>query len=334
MQFKQPPVIYNGKGNLRSVGFELEFSNLGIEESVKVIQNLYGGETEKINKFFYKVKGTSLGDFTVEFDLTLLTEKGYRKIFEKFNIKLEDVKFGSRTLAEGIENALEKTVGKLFPYEIACPPVPITQLDEVEKLREALFRHHAHGTKSSLINAFGTHINIEVPDSEIGTLIRYLRAFLLLYPWLIEKGDTDFARMVSPFIDPYPDDYVGLILYSGYRPSLETLINDYHLFNPDRNRPMDLYPLFAFLNGDILKKYPNIGKVKPRNTFHYRLPNSSISEPDWTLAQEWNNWVVIEELANDLEKIQQMSKEYLDLKDVTYIGFDNKWIRRTQKWIS
>jgi len=334
MQFKQPPVIKNEKGNLRTVGFELEFSNLSIEKSVQVIQELYGGKQEIVNRFYQKVVGSHLGDFTVEFDLVLLTEKGYKKLFEKLNIKVENVKFGARTLAEGIESALEKTVGKLFPFEIACPPVPINQLEEIEKLRESLFRHHAHDTKSSFVNAYGTHINIEVPVADTDTIIRYLRAFLLLYPWLIEIGHTDFARRMSPFIDPYPDDYVLLILNPGYNPDLETLIDDYNLFNPNRNRPIDMYPLFAFLKEDIIKKYPDIGKVKPRNTFHYRLPNSSISDPDWSLAKEWNNWVVIEELANDPEKIQQMSKEYISLRDVTYIGFDSKWTKRTLKWIN
>jgi len=107
MPFKLPPLLYNEEGSLRKVGFELEFSNLGIAESVGIIQEMYGGEVQEENRFSQKVVGTSLGDFNVEFDLTLLTEKGYEKVFDKFNISLEDVKLGESTLEEGVETVLE-----------------------------------------------------------------------------------------------------------------------------------------------------------------------------------------------------------------------------------
>jgi hypothetical protein len=51
------------------------------------------------------------------------------------------------------------------------------------------------------------------------------------------------------------------------------------------------------------------------------------------LAQEWNNWVAIEELANDPEKMNQMSHEYLDMKKNTLVGFANKWAKRTEQWL-
>ena len=334
MVFRNPPKLYNEQGEVRKVGFELEFSNLGIEESVKIIQDLYGGTIEKINKYYYKVNDTDVGSFNVEFDLTLLTEKSYKKFFDKLNINVEGVRLGETTLEEGIESVLESIVGKIFPYEIACPPVPVTQLEKIEKLRVALFNHHAEGTKAFLTNAFGTHINVEIPDLEVATIIRYLRAFILLYPWLLEKGDTDLARKISPFIDPYPDEYVELILQTEYNPDLDTFIEQFHLYNPDRNRPLDMYPLFASLRSELLKKYRDLGKVKPRNTFHYRLPNSSISQPEWSLAAEWNNWVFIEELADDPDRIADLANEYLKMKNDTLFTFENKWTRRIQEWLN
>ena len=333
MSFKLPPLLYNQNGSLRTVGFELEFANVGIEESVKIIQDLYGGEVQEENRFSQKVVGTSLGDFSVEFDLTLLTEKGYKKIFDKFNIRLEELKVGNGTLENSVETALESIVGKIFPYEIAAPPIPLTQLNQLEKLRLSLYQHHAKGTEAFPTNAFGTHINVEAPKLDSETLIKYLRAFLLLYPWLLQAGETDLARRISPFIDPYPAEYAQLILAPGYQPDLETFIRDYHQHNPDRNRPVDMYPLFAAQQENLLKEFKDLGKVKPRNTFHYRLPNSCVSKPDWTLAQEWNNWVVIEELAHDPEKMDQMSQEYLDLKKNTFVGFEKKWLKRTEQWL-
>lgn len=334
MSFKLPPLLYNEKGDLRTVGFELEFSNVNIEKCVEIIQELYGGEVQKESRFSQKVVNTRLGAFTIEFDLTLLTEKGYKKVFDNLNIHLGDYKFGDATLEEGIETMLENFLGKLFPYEIASPPVPCTQLDQLELLREALYQHKAEGTESFPTNAFGTHINIELPDIKTETILKYLQAFILLYPWLLEAGKTDLARKISPFIDPYPEEYAELILSPAYHPSLDILIDDYHRFNPDRNRPLDMYPLFAFLRKELILSYADLGKVKPRNTFHYRLPNSSLSVPDWTLAQEWNNWVRIEKLAYDTTNLVRLSKAYLNLKSNTFIGFDSRWIKVIKTWLS
>ena len=138
---------------------------------------------------------------------------------------------------------------------------------------------------------------------------------------------------MSPFIDPYPPEYVQLVLTPGYQPDLPTFIADFHKHNPDRNRPLDMYPLFAALNNEQLQQYSNLGKVKARKSFHYRLPNSSIPKPDWTLAQEWDNWVAIEELAFDTEKMNRMGQEYLDLKKNTFLGFETKWAKKTQEWL-
>src|SRR5688572_6492797 len=325
MSFKPLPVLYNAQGNLRTIGFEIEYANLSIEESVRLVQELFGGTVKKENRFRQQVLGTTLGDFTIEFDLTLLAEKRYKKVFDTFNIHLDEVKLGNNTLEDEVEIMLEGIIGKVFPNEIACPPVSCTNLEAVEKLREALHQHHAEGTESFPTNAFGTHINVEIPDYEPETLLRYLRAFILLYPWLLEVGETDFARKVSPFIDPFPPAFVGLVLSRWYKPDLETLIRDYHTHNPDRNRPLDLYPVFASVKSEFLKQFEGLGKVKPRCTFHYRLPNSSISKSNWTLSQEWNNWVVVEELANDPERILKWSDEYLVMNDTERLGFENKW---------
>ncbi|WP_347159444.1 amidoligase family protein [Pontibacter chitinilyticus] len=334
MPFKQPPILYNEQGNVRTVGFELEFANVGIDKSVELIRALYGGTVQKESRFKQQVTGTSLGDFTVEFDLTLLTEKRYKKAFEAFNIQLEDVKLGNGTLEDGVESALENIIGKVFPYEIACPPVPCTQLEQLEQLREALYQHKAEGTENFPTNAFGTHINVEAPRLDAPTLLQYLRAFLVLYPWLLQLGKTDLARKLSPFINPYPAAYTNLVLDAAYQPDLETFIRDYHTHNPDRNRPLDIYPLFAALKEDLVAQFENLGKVKPRDTFHYRLPNSSIALPNWTLAEEWNHWVLIEELASDQDMTAELSQEYLALKKETLIGFETKWIRRTKEWLS
>ncbi|WP_299761707.1 amidoligase family protein [uncultured Pontibacter sp.] len=334
MDFKLPPILYNAQGQVRTVGFELEYSYLSIAASAEIVQQLYGGEVQVENKFKQKVVGTSLGDFTLEFDLTLLTEKRYKKVFKALNIKIDTINIGENTLQDEVEDTLGNLIGKVFPNEIACPPIPCTKLHQIEKLREALFQNNAEGTHSFPTNAFGTHINIEVPNTATATLVAYLKAFLLLYPWLLQVGETDLARKLSPFIDPFPPAYADLVLASDYKPSLEQFIRDYHKYNPNRNRPLDFYPLFAELNQELLAEFENLGKVKARDTFHYRLPNSSLSQPGWTLAAEWNNWIAVEELANNPQKLSELSLEYMSLKRHSLIGFDSKWIKRTEEWLS
>ena len=103
MPFKQLPVLYNAQGNLRTIGFELEYANLSIEESVQVVQQLFGGTVQKENRFKQQVLNSSLGDFTIEFDLTLLSEKRYRKLFDAFHIHPEELKVGNTTLEAEVE---------------------------------------------------------------------------------------------------------------------------------------------------------------------------------------------------------------------------------------
>jgi hypothetical protein len=333
MQYKQLPVPHNAKGELRKVGFELEFGNVDIAEAVRIIQDIYGGEEEVEHRFSRKVVNTSIGDFSVKIDLKLLNEKTYKEPLDKLNINLQDIRIGKSTLEEDVESVLESVVSTVIPYEITTPPLPYTEIEQFEKLRQALYEHHAKGTEAFITNAFATHINPEVPATDAETFLKYLRAFLLLYPWLLKEGETDLARRMTAFINPFPEEYINLILPASYLPDLDTLMEDYHRLNPDRNRPLDMYPLFAAVREDKINQYKDLGNVKARETFHYRLPNSWVSKPDWTLAQEWNNWVVIEELANDPERLAKMSEDYLALKSDTLIGFERKWIKQTEQWL-
>lgn len=334
MQFNLPTVLHNEQGNLRTAGFELEFANVDIEEATQIIQELYGGEVRKQHRFSQEVVNSSAGDFMIKIDLKLLNEKTYQKPLNKLNINLKEVHLGASDLEQEVENILENVVRTVIPYEITTPPVPITEIQLFDKLRLALHQHHAEGTKDFPTNAFATHINVEVPSTQVDSILSYLRAFLLLYPWLLKKCETDLARRMTAFINPFPSKYIEMVLAREYQPDLDTFIEDYHRYNPDRNRPLDFYPLFAALRKDMVDQYSDIGNVKPRFTFHYRLPNSLISNPDWSLATEWNYWVLIEELASDASKLAQMSSDYFSLREDTLIGFDSKWIKQTEKWLS
>lgn len=333
MAFELPKRIHNQAGAVRKVGFELEFGNVSIEDAVKIIQSLYGGEVKKEQRFYQSVVNTSLGDFSIEIDARLLTEKAYLKPLQRLNIDISKIQMGASTLETELERMLEGVVSTVVPYEIGTPPVPLTELHQLERLRESLFRHQAKGTRAFPTNIFATHLNPEAPDTSAETLLAYLRAFLLFYPWMLRSTEVAFSRRMSPYINPFPQAYADLILAPAYQPSLSKLIDDYHTYNPDRNRPLDMYPLFAYLMEEQVKKYTDVGKLTKRPTFHYRLPNSQIEEEDWSLEKVWNSWVRIENLAADQAKLSTLAAEYLNLKKDTIIGFGNKWAKKTEKWL-
>ncbi len=333
MAFELPKRTKTQQGTVRTVGFELEFGNVPIEQTVGIIIALYGGEVKKEHRFLQRVENTSLGDFSIEIDARLLTQKAYLKPLQKLNIDISTIQMGDSTLETELEKMLEGVVSTVVPYEIGTPPVPITELHQLERLRESLYKHEAKGTRAFPTNIFATHINPEVPDTEVATLVGYLRAFLLLYPWMLRSTEVALSRRLSPYINPFPQAYADLILHMGYNPNLEQLMEDYHEFNPDRNRPLDMYPLFAYLDEEKVRSFEDVGKLTKRPTFHYRLPNSQIEEADWSLEKVWNNWVKIENLAADKDKLRSLAREYLTMKKDTLIGFGNKWAKQTEKWL-
>lgn len=324
MEFKQPPVLYNEKGELRKVGFEIEFGELNLDAVANCIIETYGGTKHRISNFLQEVTDTAIGKFTLKMDSRILTEKQYEGTMEKFGIdgKTKDM-----------EDLVESVASWVVPYEIDTPPVPITEVAIIDKLRHALFQKNAKGTKYSILYAYATHVNAEIPAQNAETILRYLKAFLLLYPWIFETSDISLSRKIASYISPFKDNYIKLVLQPGYNPDLETLIDDYHKYNPDRNRPLDLYPVFAWLDKEKIGAMEGIGNVKPRPTLHYRLPNSLVDEKDWSIANEWNSWVVIEKLATNPQKIKLLCKEYLELEEDTLFGFNDKWIRRTEDWV-
>lgn len=327
MEFLLPPRTYNSAGDLRRVGFEIEFGGISLEEAASIIIDLHGGELEKKHNFSYKIRNTKFGDFDVESDSRFLSQKKYDQFLTKMGIA------PGSSVTENFEKILEKFAGTLVPFEIAMPPLPLDQLAAAEQVREELYRHSAVGISASVFAAFGMQFNPEVPDFKVETLLNYLRSFFLLYDWLVEESDIVIARKIAPFIHPFPPEYMYYVLQPDYEPDLDQFMREYLQVNPTRNRPLDLLPLFSYLNKDLVFSYPvERNLIKPRPTFHYRLPNSEVDDPTWSFAKEWNKWIQVERLAADPKRIFEMSQEYLDLHDEK-IFVKAPWILKTREWI-
>jgi len=320
MSINIPPLTKNRNGDDRTVGFELEFAGLEITRTAEIIQESFGGEIIEGNRYEYKIVNTELGDFRVELDAVILQKMASKKLFKNIGLDIDTGK-----LSNSIEDVLDKMAKTVVPIEIVMPPVKLDDIERLEYLQVQLQKNKAEGTKTSLIHAFGMHLNIECPDLEADTLLSYLRAFLLLYPWLLEKLNVDITRRISPFVDPFPKAYAEKVLNPDYAPDLESLMDDYLRFNDTRNRPLDMMPIFGYLDKERTDKVLGSEKNNPRPTFHYRLPNSKIDEPDWKFSGEWNDWCEVEKLAVNSEMLTKLSKLYLLRKSQTLVSFKKEW---------
>lgn len=320
MSINIPPYTKNKDGKERTIGFELEFAGLEITHTAEIIRQAYGGEIIEENRYEYKIINTELGDFKVELDARVLQKMASENFFEKFGLDID-----ANKLSDSIEDVFDKMAKSVVPIEIVMPPVRLEDIERLEYLQGQLQKNKAEGTKTSLIHAFGMHLNIECPDLSVATLLKYLRSFMLLYPWLLEKLNVDITRRISPFVDRFPDVYVQKVLDPDYQPDQETFIKDYLQYNDTRNRPLDMMPIFGLLDKERTEKALGSEKNNPRPTFHYRLPNSNIDQPDWKFSGEWNDWCEVEKLAADSEMLNKLSRLYLLRKSKTLVSFKKEW---------
>jgi len=327
---KTSPYATNYEGKPRRMGVELEFSGLTLREISETITELYGGVIEYKGKYISEIKTDRFkeaGSFAVELDASLLKDgkmAGY----------LDRIALGKKDIAEKIEDIIADSAMDFVPMEIISPPILITDLPELERLRSALQTQAVEGTRSSVFNAFGLHLNPEVPSLEPGEIRDFLRAFILMYDWLEEHHDVDTTRHITPYIDAFPRKYAKVIMQRDYRPDMDSLIDDYLKHNPTRNRPLDMLPLFTFINKNKVLSIVDDGLTSSRPTFHYRLPNCDISNPLWTLAQEWNRWVVVERIASSKDKLEKLTSSYLEYLEKPGKRFVTVVSKHIKDWFS
>lgn len=303
-RFMQLPETRTAGGEMRRVGVEMEMAQISLPDMALAVQRAFGGRIESDNPFVVHVRGTRHGDFQLELDSNLLKEREYLKFLRRLGVEVDP--------EAGLDQVLSDLAGLVVPHELVAPPVPWTALPELDELREALRNKGALGTHASLLYAFGLQLNVEAACLEPGYLRDILRAFLLLHEWLMERGEVDLSRRFTPYVNPFPGRYARRILAHDYAPDMAGLIDDYLRDNPTRNRPLDMLPLFTHVDRARVMAAPvERHLVKPRPAFHYRLPNCQIDEPDWSLALPWNDWVAVERLADDRERLAALSEEVL-----------------------
>lgn len=294
----QPPRPHDERGELRRVGVEIEVLDLTIERASAVVIEQFGGHAVRESEYQMTVVETALGKFGVEVDsspLKAIAKKRKRNRVLGAWDQLREKFFG--TVAEYVT-----------PTEIVTAPLLPEDLVEMDRLTEALRRAGGVGTEASVVYGIGVHLNPTVPSSNPRVLRDYIRAFVLLYPWLVHALHPNISRRFLRYIAPYPASYARRVLAPGYAPSLAELIDDYLADNPTRNRGLDLLPLFAHLDRARVERVIDDERVSARPTFHFRMPDSRVDDPCFRITDQWRAWLEVERLAVDTARLERLSR--------------------------
>ncbi|TVP73674.1 MAG: hypothetical protein EA339_02310 [Rhodobacteraceae bacterium] len=266
----------------RRVGVEVEFAGLSVAQTAAVLRDLWGGNVTHAGAQGVTLDGGRLSRLRVELDISLQ---------EKW---LEDLAAAS--------------LGDLVPVEIVTAPLLPHALETLAEGLDALVAAGARGTQEKLAFGFGVHFNPDLPDDPAAALA-VARAFGLLEDWLRHSAPLDTARRLLPFVKPWPAVLIDL-LAAGEATTLKQLAPAYARLAPARGFGLDLLPVLEHLIPDALCGVPETQLKGGRPTYHYRLPETRLGDGDWSLAYEWNRWVVIEHVAADAALLACLAQDW------------------------
>lgn len=318
-----PDVRLNSEGKERRVGVEVELSGLGYEALVDHASHLLEAPARAVSRYVSRIE-TGLGEFAIELDSDPIKE-----------LDLADPRLPQsiRELGGQAMEVIDAAAERIVPLEIITPPIPLSRLNEVERLVDELHVLGALGSREAIYFAFGLQLNPELPDLEPTTIVRYMQAFAALYDWLKARHQLDISRKFTTYIEPWSSRYTDQLIEDDYAPDTEQLMRDYLELNPTRNRALDLLPLFAHLNADLLESYVRDPRIKSRPTLHYRLPDCDIDNPEWHFSSVWNDWVVLERIANRTEDLAELRSLFRDSRTFSFHNLTHSWPETTDQWL-
>ena len=320
-----PPHTKTADGNARRIGVELEMIGLDVVEVSRIVARHTDGEQQETSRYEYSIHGDEAGDWAVEFDFEYLKQKGREETNEDEPLAL---------LEETTEHVLRAGAETIVPVEVVSPPLPMPRLADVQSLIARLRSAGAKGTGAGISYAFGMQFNPELPALDAGTILAYLKAFLCLYDWLKAHSAPDLTRQLTRFMAPFPDGYVRKVVDPDYWPERNTLIDDYLADNPTRNRALDMLPLFLHLDKKRVRQTVDDPRVKPRPTLHYRLPNSEIDREDWGIHIAWGDWLEVEALAADRNRLDDLCAAYAKWLDQPLEHVLDDWTGEIESWLT
>jgi hypothetical protein len=324
--FTLPPWQKTSEGQLRRVGVELEMNGLELDEIARLAAEFLGCTVETTSRYERSLRGDPAGEWIVELDFALLKKMGRE---ERIASDLGDEIRGSA------EDVIKWFANGLVPHELVSPPLPLNRLGEVDELIAYLREAGAKGTGDRATNAFGMQFNPEVPACKANIISAYLKAFLCLFDWLSVRADINMTRRLTSYVDPFPGPYVKKLVQTDYWPDMAGLIDDYLEANPTRNRALDMLPLFKHIDEQRVLAKVSDELIKSRPTFHYRLPDCLIDQPGWGVHIAWNDWVEVERLAADPQRLEKCCRAYAVYLDKSVGRLLHNWEDEVQqKWLS
>lgn len=325
--FEQPPLTRRADGGPRRIGIEIEFGGLRPEAILAAIQAAIGGRVERRSQVAYRIHDTDVGKLELELDFLLLQKAA------EAQGQIGDLPEWIMEVSTWTAEWLERIVSQVVPWEIVTAPIPMTDMHRLEPLVTTLREAGALGTRHAPHFAFGVHLNPEMPDLTADSLTRYLKAYLCLKDWLRERSRLDLLRVLSPYISDFEAGYVRKVVVPSYQPDHDALIDDYLEWNPTRNRSLDMLPVLAEVDAERVLRKVDDPLIKARPALHYRLPNCEIDEPTWRLEPLWNDWLEVERLAADPERLERMGAAYGRWLARLHVPFDDGWARATSDWL-
>ena len=312
----QPPHQVTTEDRLRRVGVELEFIGLSAATAAELVANVLGGKVETKSKHRCVVNTPKYGEFVIELDTIYAHQNNmaYNELAKKLDI------------AEDLAELVGDMSREFVPMEIVGPPIDWPDLTCYDAIVTALREQGAKGTNAAPYYAFGCQLNPEVTAPTVEAILPTFQAFIVMEPWLRKKSNHDLTRKLTSFADPFPKRYQAKVLSADYAPTMEEFIDDYLKANPTRNRAVDMLPLFKHI---MPEKIQDLGdeRIKARPTFHYRLPDCPLGDTTWRVADEWNRWVQVEELANNPEELKTRCQVHLD-------NLNRSAYRKTMDWLN
>lgn len=325
--FDLPPHPDRADGEHRRVGVEFEFAGLRPEAIVDAICRSVGGQPQRASAVAWTIDGTAAGDLRLELDFRLLQEVAADRDDASVPGWVADIGDWTTELAERVASLV-------VPWEIVTAPIEMRHLHRLEPMVESLRAAGALGTRHAPHYAFGLHLNPELPALDAATVRDQFKAYLCLKDWLRVRCRPDLTRTMSPYISDFDARWVRDVVVPDYRPDLAQFIDDYLEANPTRNRSNDLLPLLSHIDADRVFAVVDDPLIKPRPTFHYRLPNCEIDDAEWSLRPIWNDWLEVERLAADSARLARMGDAYAHWLRRMRLPFDDGWAKETTGWLS
>ena len=298
-------------GSPRRVGVEIEFGGLAEARAAATAQGVLGGRVEARSQHDLCLTGSALGDVEVYLDTAWRDRAG--------------------TVLGDLGLDLGRAV---VPVEVVTDPVTVPDLPRLDALARALRRDGATGSRDGLFLGFGLHLNVETAGDTVEDLLPVLRAYALLEDWLRYADPIDPSRRVLPFADPYPRSFVDRLARDGAGWSLAELVDIYLEETPTRDRGLDMLPVFLGLLPDRVEAAIGAATaVTARPTFHYRLPDSRIDDPDWSIVYEWNRWVMVERLAARPDLLERLARQWAEYR-TTLTTVRPDWLAHLDRYVT